>query len=444
MMMRRTSTITVLCTAAGLTAHATARAQGAPPITGQGSVQVQVQTPAQPCPPTADSLYNEAMNRMANGDDAGAAVLFGRVLELCPSHPSAAEMQRNAAQHAQMSGANAAGGAVQGSVVVQQAAPIVQPGVVTQQVAPGWSGQSLPAHNLVYGPDPISIPARVNLIIGQTLFGMTLGSFVPAMIGANNVRAEHIAGGLLLGGAVGAAGSILASLNGVTTGQSIAVNMGSAAGFGLGTSVAFLAGATNPTAVLGLMSGGIALGTIAGAVLATQRPLGGKMSYVASWIGWSTMFATHAYVGVTNLGASTSGQAVGGTLLAGLALGGIIGGVTAPFVHVSADRMGWINLSMTAGWSVVGLSSMLFAISSGGAGIAYGWGSIVGAGLGALFGVLVTRDVDRHWHEMHRQQQEQRSDVRMSRRRPSMPTQVSVAPGGVGQNPLSLTIAGTF
>jgi hypothetical protein len=382
------------------------------------------------------------MNRMANGDDAGAAVLFGRVLELCPSHPSAADMQRNAAQHAQTSGSRPPSGAVQGSVVVQQAAPIVQPGVVTQPGNLGWSGQNLPTHNLVYGPDPLSVPARVNLIIGQTLFGMTLGSFVPAIVGGNNVRAEHIAGGLLLGGAVGAAGSILASLNGVTAGQTIAVNLGSAAGLGLGASVALLAGPTNPQAALGLMSGGIALGTIAGAVLATQRPLGGKMSYIASWIGWSAMVATHAYAGVTNLGTSASGQAVGGTLLAGLVLGGIVGGVTAPFVHVSADRMGWINLSMTAGWSVVGLSSMLFAVSSGGAAIAYGWGSIVGAGLGALFGVLVTRDVDRYWHEMHSQQQQ--SEVRMSRRRPATPTQFSVAPGGVGQNPLGFTVAGTF
>ncbi|MFO0562531.1 MAG: hypothetical protein U0269_31230 [Polyangiales bacterium] len=415
---------------------------------GNTMAPVQVQPPAQ-CSSASDSLYNEGMNRMAAGDDAGAATLFGRVLELCPSHPTAAEMRRNAEQHAQARAGGATVGA--GGAAVQPAGGVAvgnpAQGTITVEGQGGMSFLApVPNYNLVYGPDPVTLGARLNLVIGQTLFGMSLGSFVPLMIAGNSIRAEHIAGGILLGGALGAAGSLVASLNGVTQGQAIAVNFGSGAGLGLGFSVAALAGLRDMQLSFGLIAAGQALGTAAGAIIALQRPLSGKMSYISSLAGWGAMATWHVYAGVTNLGAGTSIEAMGGVLLGGLAAGTLAGALTAPFVHVSADRMGWIDLSMAAGWLVVGSSAGLFAASSGSGGIAYAWGSIAGVGLGALFGILITRDSDRYWHQAREQQlqQAQGAQGRQARLRPTQQPSVHFAPGGPGNTPMGFTLAGTF
>jgi hypothetical protein len=406
---------------------------------GNAMAPVQVQPPAQ-CSSAADSLYNEGMNRMAAGDDAGAATLFGRVLELCPSHPTAAEMRRNAEQHVQAR----AGGTVQpaGGVAVSNPAQ----GTITVEGQGGMSFLApVPNYNLVYGPDPVTLGARLNLVIGQTLFGMSLGAFVPAMIAGPSIRPEHIAGGVLLGGALGAAGSVVASLNGVTQGQAIAVNFGSGAGLGLGFSVAALAGLRDMQLTFGLLAAGQALGTAAGAIIALQRPLSGKMSYISSLAGWGSMATWHVYAGVTNFGAGTTVEAMGGLVLGGLAAGTLAGALTAPFVHVSADRMGWIDLSMAAGWLVVGSASGLFAVSSGNGGIAYAWGSIAGVGLGAVFGILMTRDSDRFWHQAREQQMQQAQGVgRQARLRPTQQPSVHFAPGGPGNTAMGFTLAGMF
>lgn len=410
---------------------------------------VQVQPQAQ-CSAAADSLYNEGMNRMAAGDDAGASTLFGRVLELCPSHPTAAEMRRNAEQHAQArAGVATTTGTVQpvgnGNVTVQgTGAPS---GTITVEGQGGMNFLApVPNYNLVYGPDPVTLGARLNLVIGQTLFGMALGAFVPITIGGNGVRAEHIGGGILLGGALGAAGSLVASLNGVTQGQAIAVNFGSGVGLGLGAGVAMLTGLRDMQLTFGLFAAGQALGTAAGAILALQRPLSGKMAYISSLAGWGTMATFHVYMGVTNLAAGSI-EAAGGMLLGGLAAGTIAGALSAPFVNVSADRLGWINLSMAAGWLVVGSAAGLFAISSGSGNIAYAWGSIAGVGLGAVFGVLMTRDTDRYWHQAREQQTQQAQPGvagRQARHQPTQRPMTTFMPGGPGNTPMGFTIAGTF
>lgn len=421
-------------------------------VSVQGSVTIGASTsdqtlppvqvpPTASCSPAANSLYNEGMNRMAAGDDAGAATLFGRVLELCPSHPSAAEMRRIAEQHAH---ARAGGVPVQPAGAV--AGSSASPGMISVGGPGGTVLMPIPDYNLVYGPDPVTLGARLNLVIGQTLFGMSLGTFVPWMIAGTSVKPEHIAGGLLLGGALGAAGSLVASLNGVTQGQAIAVNFGSGAGLGLGFSIAMLAGMRDAHLSFGLLAGGQALGTAAGAIAALQRPLSGTMSYISSLTAWGAMAAFHMYVGVTNLGPGSSIEAVGGMLLGGLAAGTLTGVLTAPFVRVSADRMGWIDLSMLAGWLVVGASAGLFAANSRSGGIAYGWGSIAGAGLGAVVGILVTRDTDRFWHQAHEQRMQQIQNVpgRQARLRPTQRPSVHVAPGGPGNTPMGFTLAGTF
>ncbi len=403
------------------------------PVNSGAMAPVQVPQPAQ-CSPAADSLYNEAMNRMAAGDDASAATLFGRVVEMCPTHPTAAEMRRNAEQHAQ----------ARSVPVVNNTVPVVQP-----PVAQGWptGGQGwtapVPNYNLVYGPDPVSTGARLNLVIGQTLFGMALGAYVPPMVASGSVGGEHVAGGILLGGALGAAGSLVASLGGVTQGQAIAVNFGSGIGFGVGATVALMTGFSSTQLTFGMFAAGQAVGTAVGAVIALQRPLSGTMSYISSLAGWGTMLSSHVLLGVTNI-SGVGVQAVGATLLGGMAAGTLAGALSSSYVHISADRMGWIDLSMSVGWLVFGASSLLFASSSPSAGIAYGWGSIAGAGLGAVFGILMTRDTDRYWHQAREQQLQQQAAGGRQARHSATPASVHVAPGGPGNNPMGVTVAGTF
>ncbi|MBL8678984.1 MAG: hypothetical protein JNK05_07445 [Myxococcales bacterium] len=467
-MMRSKLVPCVALASASALVSSAALAQTAPQ---QSTVQV---TPNQalPCPPAADTLFNSGIERMSAGDDAGAAVLFGRVLELCPTHPSAAEMRRNAEQHArgtqvspvQVTGAT---GTVQGQTTPQSPVQVTTPpagagatsptqvannGWPTNNNGGGWSGWNAPPnYNLVYGPDPVTLGSRLNLVISQGVVGMAVGAWVPLIV-TSSPRPEHIAGGVLLGGAVGITGSLLASMGGVTNGQAIAVNMGSVLGLGLGSSIAMLAAST-PQTTFGLLAGGLALGTAAGAIVATQRPLSGRMLYFSSTALWGAMVATHGYFGVA--GGSTSLQGVGGFLLGGLLVAGGVGAVSAPFVNVSADRMAWINLSMFGGWTVIGLSSLLFASNSGGSAplVAYSWGSIAGAALGAVFGILMTRETDRYWHDARAQQQQGAQTPATQtppgaqsalRRRPRESLPFTIAPGGSTDSPLGLTVAGAF
>jgi hypothetical protein len=335
----------------------------------------------------------------------------------------------------------------------------------------------IPQYNLVYGPDPISVGARVQLVTGQALFGGTIGTFIALAATAGRPDPAIIAGGFLLGTGVGIVGSILGSLNGVTMGQAIAVNYGSGVGLGIGASIAILAGSGgalgSAEAVFGLLAGGTALGTGAGALVAAlARPLGSKMSYIGSITGWATLAASHVFLGVGGarqpMSASGAGYIIGGLLLGGLVGGGALGAATAPFVNVSADRMGWINLAALGGYTVIGLSAGLFATTSNGFDYAFGWGGIVGAGLGALLGALVTRSTDNYWHEARQrqlQQQQQQPEGagtapaapgtpaaapsarrRMPTQRASYaPTGVMLSPGaGGGQLPMGLTISGAF
>lgn len=470
-MMRSKLVPCIALASASVLVSSAALAQTAPQ---QTTVQV---TPNQalPCPPAADSLFNAGIERMSTGDDAGAAVLFGRVLELCPTHPSAAEMRRNAEQHArgtqvspvQVTGAT---GTVQGQTTPQSSVQVTTPpggagatsptqvpnnGWPTNNTGGAWPGWNAPPnYNLVYGPDPVTLGSRLNLVISQGIIGMAVGAWVPLIV-TNAPRAEHIAGGVLLGGAVGITGSLLASMGGVTNGQALAVNMSSTLGLGLGASIAMLASST-PQTTFGLLAGGMALGTAAGAIVATQRPLSGRMLYFSSSALWGAMVATHGYFGVA--GNAIGLQGVGGFLLGGLLVAGGVGAVSAPFVNVSADRMAWINLSMFGGWTVIGLSSLLFASNSGGSAplVAYSWGSIAGAALGAVFGVLMTRETDRYWHDARAQQQQQQQGAQTPgtqpapgaqsalRRRPRESLPFTIAPGGSTDSPLGLMVAGAF
>ncbi|MDP3277185.1 MAG: hypothetical protein Q8Q09_18490 [Deltaproteobacteria bacterium] len=432
-------------------AFAQAAPQPVPPPPG-ATLQVTANAPPPPCSPAADALYTEAMRQMSTGSDASAATLFGRVLEMCPTHPTAAEMQRNAAMHAQPATPAVTGTTTQTEPLVVQggsAGVLGSPNYVVSDQGGLPVTLAIPQYNLVYGPDPVTGGARAQLVVGQLFAGMALGGLIPAM--ANVGRAEVIAGGLLLGGAVGVAGSLLASMNGVTAGQALVVNLGSTTGFGVGAGIAALAGGVSggisSGALFGLMGAGIALGTAGGAVAAMYRPLSGKVAMVSTGIGWGAMVGTHIFIATLNTSSAVTSAPLGGLLLGGMAVGGVTTTLLAGRTDISADRMGWINLSMAGGWLVFGLSSALFGSSlpAGGLVTAYSVGSILGAVAGGVFGVLITRRVDDFWVAAHDAQQNSVTVQRSARlhRTPS-PINVNFVPGGPNGAPVGASLMGTF
>jgi hypothetical protein len=422
--------------------------QQAPPAQPTPTTMTPVQVPTVACPPTADALYTEGMNRMASGDDTGAANLFGRVIELCPNHATAREMQRVALSHSTGQNTGTSTTSVTPVMVTPQGM-----GPANGQIGVLAGGRDfIPNENALYGPESRTWGARFSLVASVTLHSIYFGIIFPGMF-VTPVPAQAPAAGALLGGAIGVTGSILATMDGATSGQALTMSLvpliGELAGFG----GALLTGLNNSQPIFGMLTLGAAIGLGGGAAIAYSRPLAGRVNLAASSSLWGGMVSSHIALALISNSSGGQGPLMGGMLLAGLGVGGLVGGLLAPGTRISSERMWYIDASMGGGWLVFGLSSALFA-SAGGSGsgtlVAYSIGSIAGVALGALFGVLVTRNTDRYWEEVHPAQEQ------MNRAQPQAPTarrtirpQFMVSPGvgnvTVGSPvPMTLNFSGSF
>jgi hypothetical protein len=348
---------------------------------------------------------------------------------------------------------------VSGQITVQTAPPPPppqQPMYVQQQPQPQYAppppppvyAQGYPQpmqlqqprlnYNMVYGPEPMSSGARVQLVVGQAVNGMALGITLAGAFGAE--RPAIFSGSMLLGGGIGAVGALLASRDGVTAGQAAAINNGTIFG-GLAATFTLLGlsnGSLSERAAFGVVAGGLALGTGAGIAWASQTPLGGRVEFASSMGLWSAFVGAHLYLATRGYGTwddrtSTSEFAVLGWSSLGLMAAGLTAGVLlSPNVPVSAARMRWINLAGVGGWGIIGLSSLLLASdgSSNDALMAYSIGSIAGLGGGLVLGYFLTQNTDTYWERMH------------ETARRTGPT-LNVAPGGPGGSP-GVSLVGTF
>jgi hypothetical protein len=293
-------------------------------------------------------------------------------------------------------------------------------------------------YNMVYGPEPVTSGARVQLVVGQTVNGMAMGLTLVGALGGD--RSAVFAGSMLLGGGIGATAALLGSRDGVTPGQAAAINYGTAFG-GLGamfSAFGLSRSSIEERGVMGLVAGGLALGTGAGLAWASQRPLSGRVEFAASFGLWSAFVGAHLYLATNGYGTwSSRGDeelpVLGWSSLGFMAAGLTAGVLLAPSVPVSAQRMRWINLGALGGWTVIGLSSLLLASDSGGdsARVAYSIGSIAGVAGGGLLGYFLTQGSDAYW--------ERANDSAARRGRPT----VSFAPGASGAN-LGASLFGTF
>lgn len=393
---------------------------------------------------------------MSAGDDAGANNMFGRVLELCPNHPTARDMQRVAQSHLQGSAVVAAQNTAQPITVVPNGTPIAP--TVTPEGGMNFSQSLFPRENALYGPENRYGSARAMLVIGSTLHGLYFGAFLPGAF-APSVAGEVIAGGTLLGGALGVTSSLLLTQDGATSGQAHAMFLvpfvGLYAGVGMVLLTTGSSGSGSTQATFGLLALGSALGIGTGIGLTRTRLTGGQINLAASSSIWG--MSVGSQLGLAISGGSASSQAIGGVLLAGLGVGGVAGGLLAANYRISADRMWWINLSIAIGDGLFAGIGTLLTSRAGPSAIALGagLGGVLGVLGGALFGVLITRNYDRYWEEIHPQQEQNNRNQpgatamqTRARRAPARPQfmfvpNITTAPG-TGAPLIGLGMMGTF
>jgi hypothetical protein len=208
------------------------------------------------CPPQAEQLYEDAVEDLSSGNSDAAYSQLTRVLELCPSHPYAKEMARVA---------------------------LLMPPKRPDQKTRSEDDESDTKVELA-GEQP-TLLARGELISVQTLHGLLDGLLICAAVECNDGRAVVGLGflGLLAGG-----GLSFALSDGITSGQALAVNSGTAWGIWHGIAVNAMLepqGETVAGIMLGMNLAGTALGTATAAFL---KPKNGQVSFANSAGLWST------------------------------------------------------------------------------------------------------------------------------------------------------------
>ncbi|MBI5515514.1 MAG: hypothetical protein HY909_17165 [Deltaproteobacteria bacterium] len=295
-------------------------------------------------------------------------------------------------------------------------------------------------YNLVFGPEPVSSGGRLELSVTQGLNGMGIGLSLAALSGSRSPGVY--AGASILGGGLGLATALVLTRDGITEGQSSAINMGTLYG-GLGALfLSFgIADGLSVQAVGGIFAAGLTLGTVGGIVASFQRPLAGRVQFAGSLGVWSSFVSAHLFLATQGYGSFSRDDSAGavrvfgltsfGTLGAGLLAGALL----APNVNVTASRMRFINLAAVGGATVVGLSSMLFALESRDENAlltAYGIGAIAGAVGGAALGYLLTNRHDEFWFQQRQGQVASRRGF-----------ELNLLPGGPNGTP-GLSLGGTF
>jgi hypothetical protein len=234
--------------------------------------------------------------------------------------------------------------------------------------------------------------SRAELVLAQTVHGVILGLETCNVFGlCGNV--QSIAGSALLGGAAGAGLSLLYSSSGVTAGQALTINSGTAWGawntfqlLSLGNG--FYAGG----ATLGLLAAGQLVGTVAGhfawAGLGLAAGDMALMNSSAIYAGMATLLTL----------AAVEPSAFQGTTLSAALLVATNAGLVAGYFLSQQFPMGRGRvLVMDAGAVLGGLfgASMVFLVTANGQAAALG--SLVGGVGGIALGLHITRNWDLEW-----------------------------------------------
>ncbi|MEN9796310.1 MAG: hypothetical protein RL653_6 [Pseudomonadota bacterium] len=234
--------------------------------------------------------------------------------------------------------------------------------------------------------------ARAELVLAQTLHGLTLGlETCFALNGCSTTQA--LAGASLLGSAAGAGLALLYSRDGVTAGQALAINSGTAWGaWNTAILLSLAGGELTGNSILGLMAAGQVVGTVAGHFAWAGLDLAAGdvalMNSVGLYAGMTTVLTLIA-AGGGQFGAT----AVTGVLLAATDVGLVAGYLVSRQYPLGRGRV----LVMDAGALLGGLlgSSVVFLATFNGQAAAVG---AIAGGLGGIAaGLHITRNLDLEW-----------------------------------------------
>jgi hypothetical protein len=200
------------------------------------------------------------------------------------------------------------------------------------------------------GFDLSSKSGDTELAITQSIVGTALGLLLPNALSFQGAQPEVVAAATLVGLGGGLVSSIVAS-NGsdISEGQAMAVFTGEYIGAWNGLATAFVVypfGVPSPVTPLRTTVAGIVVGGVVGGITAKQfKPSAADMALVRSGASWGTAFSGATF----GLVSADSERAIFGRLLLGTDLGLISGILLAQRLDLSRGRVNVINLAGYAG-----------------------------------------------------------------------------------------------
>jgi hypothetical protein len=342
---------------------------------GQAVAPIQVSATTAPCPDSAGVLFRQGVDLFATGRSADAAVMFRTVLDVCPTHPEAAQMHRLASERAAVNG-----GAV---------APGMSGATMMPPPPNAPSGASIPLPVLPpQGPEDPTASGRAELVAGQTLNGITAGALVcvaaqcPAAVGV---------GSAILGGVGVLVGTLLPTGDGYSAWRAQAINTGTLFGYWEGAMLATALGANSsfsgPAFGAVMLVGGVlgtGVGVAAGYGLRANPGLLAIANSSAMWTGAMSAWLAIAFTNGNVFSTPSGGTALAVTEmiapLVGFGAMSLFGGG----LRMSRSRALIIDLAATGGAGLGGLAGLMFASGS-----RQNTGTIIGLGLaiGTVTGV---------------------------------------------------------
>ncbi|KFE66668.1 hypothetical protein [Hyalangium minutum] len=326
---------------------------------------------------TAEADYTRGFDALVAGDDHSALEAFEHVLAACPTHPYAGELAR----------------------------------LTRTRLGPG---AKLAEAALLIAPEKPSGFARGSLVVWQTGHGATQGALLCGIIDCDG---RGYLAASLLGAGVGAAVSLYATHeNGVTSGQSAAINSGTTWGVWYGLAATQVFDIDDESALATVMGSTLSLTGAGIAVALLTHPTAGQVSLANSGGLWSGV--------ITALILAAAGD---GERSAFFAIESVVTGVgitsfavLSQSLPVSRGRMLLIDSGGILG-GLLGAATVALLGANDGEPIA------IGAAVGAVGGLALTAYITRDFDG------------------PSTPApEVAVAPTVMGRGGVGLALGGRF
>ncbi len=345
--------------------------------------------PTLPLPPLEDpawQLYQQAFIETLRGHQDAAESLLNQLIKQYPQHEATPLAHRVLAVM---------------SLVESDKPTIEQPAtkptpddavaIKDPSVSPEAQDPKNPKERTLSNGETTNAQARAELVIFQTMHGIGVGLETCFLVGCNDPRPVFAA--LTGGAALGLAGSLYLSRDGVTAGQASTYNSGAVWGFWNGLALSNAA-EIDGKAFAGTLLAGQAIG-LGGAALAWHlfEPTAGTVSLVNSGQIWATVITTLIH-GTTGFEASDA--LLWGSLLAASNVGLLTGALLAQEFPMSRGRALVIDSGGILG-ALVGFSAYVMIAS--GQDLENGEAAMASGLAGTVLGLGVATYFSRNWDD---------------------------------------------